>query len=172
MRRALAFCVMATLAACSGDREADARSEADAAWRAHTEIVARATLMAEMQVQMLEIDKAAIGESFDLRSARVRAGAISAMLGALPFLFSEGTDSETTADRPTPSLALPAIWEDRAAFDAMAERIRLQASALVPVSEEDIFRARAATLRAGCNACHAAYQKGYLLPDEGAAPGD
>ncbi len=127
-------------------------------------IYGRQILMSEMEAQMAPIDRAAIGEEFDLESSRVRASGVSAMLGVTPYLFPPGTDMESTADGDMPSIALPAVWDNFEAFKAMADQSAQLAFDLSQTTDEAEFRTGAATLRAACNACHGAFMQAYESP--------
>ena len=154
-----------SLAACSDAPETEEAAGANpeaAMEEPEPDVVhARQALMDEMQVLMLPIDRARLGEAFDLADARVRAEAISAIMTAVPFLYPEGTDAESTEGNSYPSLALPAVWEHPDAFHEMAEHTAEVAFDLVVINDEGAFRARAAELREACNACHAMFQQGY-----------
>lgn len=127
-------------------------------------VYARQILMSEIEAQMAPIDFAAVGEDFDLTDSQVRAAAVSAMLGVTPFLFPEGTDSDATAAADFPSTALAAIWDNSAAFKAMADRGATLAFELSQTGDEAAFRAKAAELRALCNTCHAGFMQAYESP--------
>lgn len=127
-------------------------------------VFGRQVLMAEMEGQLGPADLAAIGEDFDLGAAQRGASAVSAMLTATPYLFPEGTDADATANDDFPSTALPAIWENFESFRAMANQSSQMAFDLSQISDEAAFRAKAAELRAACNACHAAFMQAYESP--------
>lgn len=127
-------------------------------------VFTRQILMSEIEGQMAPIDLAAVGEEFDIGEARTRASAVSAMLAAVPYLYPEGTDNAGTADLDIPSTALPSVWENFAAFKAMADQASQMAFDLTQTGDRDAFRSRAAQLRAVCNACHASYMEVYESP--------
>jgi cytochrome c556 len=164
MRASILTCLAAAfaLSACSdgpAPEAADPASASDvAAEEPEPDVVhARQALMDEIHAQMLQIDRAAFGEAFDLADARVRAGAVSVILLAYPHLFPEGTTAAETAGNPYPSWATDAVWEQSEAFHEMAEHASEIAFDLMSISDEDAFRAKAAELRPACNSCHAVF---------------
>ena len=75
----------------------------------------------------------------------------------LPDLFPEGTDPAAVE-----SGAQPAVWTDRAGFNARAAEFAAAADRLSELSQgEDAaaFTAQWAEVRSGCQSCHAVYKE-------------
>jgi cytochrome c556 len=75
----------------------------------------------------------------------------------LPELFPEGTDPASLETG-----ALPAVWTDRAGFNAKAAEYAAAADRLAELSQgEDAaaFSAQWAVVRGSCQSCHSAYKE-------------
>ena len=99
--------------------------------------------------------KAAADAGGDVRQLAFPARALARWARTLPSLFPAGTDLAT-------SKALPAVWSDRAGFEARAaayaEAARLMAEA-AQSGDRAAFLGRWAEVRATCAACHDTYRR-------------
>jgi len=127
-------------------------------------IEARRVLMLEVERLIMPIDAFTIGTPAAADVLRDNARAIEAMLLALPHLFPPTTNRYDPAVLESPTVALPAIWENFDAFLAQAEAAEMAAAALIEAADDDALRAAGMRLRAACDACHAAYMKPYTPP--------
>ncbi|MEM8752259.1 MAG: cytochrome c [Pseudomonadota bacterium] len=93
---------------------------------------------------------------FEPRTIRRAAGMLSAEGAAARDLFPEGSMAH-------PSEALPAIWTDRAGFDAILEDL-VAAAAKMEAAADDEAAAMAAAeeVAATCKACHEKYREKKL----------
>lgn len=124
-------------------------------------ITARQTLMTEIGRLMRPVDTHASGEPVDPAAIRAAAGAVAALLSAVPHLFPPTTN--TYSDDPeTPTLALPAIWEDFESFERLAAASSAAAEALAAAPDGDALRTASLGLRATCDACHTPFLRPYV----------
>lgn len=101
--------------------------------------------------------KAALDAGQAPASQRNSTRALSRWAHALPTLFPEGTDPASTETG-----AQPAVWTDRAGFDAKAAEFAAAADRLAELSQgEDAaaFSAQWTVVRAGCQSCHSVYKQ-------------
>lgn len=131
-------------------------------------IEARRVLMVETERLIMPIDAFTIGTAADADVLRENARAIAAMLLVLPHLFPPTTNRYDPAVLESPTVALPAIWENFDAFLAQAEAAEMAAAALITAADDESLRAAGMQLRAACDACHAAYMKPYTPPEASA----
>jgi cytochrome c556 len=125
-------------------------------------IDAREDLMLAAEDLMQPIDTFTVDDSIDQDLMRQNAGAIAAMLAAVPHLFPSDTNLyDPEADLPK-TLALPAVWQSFASFYGLADAASTAATRVSAAADADALRDAALGLRAACDACHA----GYLLPYE------
>jgi len=140
--------------------------DASAGWTGVTDpqavISARQALMTDMERHMRAIDSYTAGEPVDAESLRASAASIAPLLIATPHLFPPTTDLYEEAAEVPVTVALPAVWENFAAFTSMAANAASAAESLSAASEPEQLQTGAAGLRAACDACHAL----YLLPYE------
>lgn len=100
--------------------------------------------------------KAAVDAGQTPASQRNAARGLARWAHTLPQLFPEGTDPASTD-----SGARPAVWTDRAGFDAKAAEFAAAADRLAELSEgEDAaaFTAQWGVVRAQCMSCHSVYK--------------
>lgn len=100
--------------------------------------------------------KAAIDAGQAPASQRNAARALARWAHTLPQLFPEGTDPASTDTG-----AQPAVWTDRAGFDAKAAEFAAAADRLAQLTEgEDAaaFSAQWAVVRSQCQSCHSVYK--------------
>jgi len=99
--------------------------------------------------------KGAADAGADVRTLVFPSRTLARWARTLPSLFPAGTDLAS-------SKALPAIWSDRAGFEARAaayaEAARLMAEA-AQSGDRAAFLARWADVRATCSACHDTYRR-------------
>jgi cytochrome c556 len=69
------------------------------------------------------------------------------------------------AVRESPTLALPAIWQDFDAFLAIAEASESAAAGMAAADDAETFRAAGRSLRAACDACHVRFSRPYTPPE-------
>jgi cytochrome c556 len=91
----------------------------------------------------------------DLKRANFPAHALAGWARAIPAMFPEGTDIP-------PSDALPALWSDRAGFNAAAEGFVVATTAVnqaVAANDKVAYRAALDQVGKACSACHDKYRK-------------
>ena len=125
-------------------------------------ITARRSLMLSREDQMLPIDLATVEDTFDTFQIRANATTIAAMLEATAHLFPPTTDRYDADAATAETLALPTIWENFAAFSAMAEAAVSAAQAVTKASDDNAIRSTATGLRATCDACHGLFLRPYV----------
>lgn len=99
--------------------------------------------------------KGAVDRGEDVKGQAFAARSLAKWAKALPGMFPAGSGVE-------PSEALPAIWTDRAGFQAKAAAYAAEAdklAALAAANDKAGFAAQWAAVRETCNACHTAYRK-------------
>jgi cytochrome c556 len=101
--------------------------------------------------------KAAADSGADVRGLVFPARALARWARTLPSMFPAGTNLPG-------SKALPAVWSDRAGFEARAAAYAAAAQTLVEAAQAGdraVFLQRWADVRATCSGCH----DGYRSPD-------
>jgi cytochrome c556 len=127
-------------------------------------IEARRVLMLEAERQMKPIDEYTLGTPADAAALKSAAQTIEALLLALPHLFPPDTNRFDPTTREPPTIALPTVWENFAAFQEMGVAAEGAAAKLMAADGAEPLRDAARTLRASCDACHAAFTKPYVPP--------
>lgn len=127
-------------------------------------IEARRLLMLEAGRQIEPIDLYTIGTPADPAALRSAAVTIESLLLALPHLFPSNTNLFDPTTREPPTTALPAVWQNFAAFQAMNVTAEEAAAALARAEGEEQIKEAARNLRAACDACHQAFTKAYVPP--------
>jgi len=127
-------------------------------------IEARRLLMVETERLMKPIDTFTLGGAADLAALRSAAVTIEPMLLALPHLFPPTTNRYEPSSIEQSTIALPAIWEDFATFEALAAAAEGAAVTMATTDGEESLRAAARNLRASCDACHVLFTKPYAPP--------
>lgn len=127
-------------------------------------IEARRVLMQEAERQIKPIDEYTLGTPADPAALKSAARTIEALLLALPHLFPPDTNRFDATTREPPTIALPAVWENFAAFQEMGVAAEAAAAQLMAAEGEEPLRDAARALRASCDACHAAFTKPYVPP--------
>jgi cytochrome c556 len=152
----------AALAACSLGSASIAIGQ-DQGSIAKDAIVARKTAMGALSDKMDIIEAAiATGKPINLDEGHANADTISVLLMAFPHLFPANTDEwkpNVDRDPATDTYASPEIWTKYADFYKQAAAASKAAFDASRAGDEAAFKASIAKLRAGCNACHAAYLK-------------
>ncbi|HMG46036.1 MAG TPA: cytochrome c [Allosphingosinicella sp.] len=98
--------------------------------------------------------KAAADAGADVHLLALPARNLARWARTLPSLFPAGTNLPS-------SKALPAVWSDRAGFEARAAAYAAAAQALAEAAQSGdraVFLARWGELRTACGACHDAYR--------------
>jgi len=92
---------------------------------------------------------------FDAAKAKAAMETIAAKATNFPTLFPEGSE---TAD----SKAAPAIWTNKADFEAHAAKLATDATAAAAATEGgvDAFKGAIGAVAANCKACHQTYRLG------------
>jgi cytochrome c556 len=92
--------------------------------------------------------------AFDAAAAKAALEAISKDAAAFPNHFPEGSETGETD-------ALPAIWQNKADFDAKAKKLSDDAAAAAVATDtgEDAFKAAAGAMFGNCKGCHELYRK-------------
>jgi cytochrome c556 len=127
-------------------------------------IEARRLLMVEAERLMKPIDEFSIGGPGDPGALRSAATTLEPLLLALPHLFPPTTNLFDPAALDPPTVALPTIWQQFAAFQTFAESAERAAAALAAADDGEPLRAASARMRAACDTCHAAFMKPYVPP--------
>lgn len=92
----------------------------------------------------------------DARQLASGAAALSRWAHALPGLFPAGTSA---TDMPGETTASPAIWANRADFEARAAAYAAAADKLGELSEDTAaFKAQLAVVNDSCRSCHQPYR--------------
>ncbi len=125
-------------------------------------IEAREGLMVEIERIMRPLDSYTIGEPAAPDELRSIAQTVSQMLLALPHLFPPTTNLYDPNVPIPKTLALPAIWQNWASFEKLAEAAEVQAGKITTMKTPDELKAGALALRATCDACHALYLRPYV----------
>ena len=108
----------------------------------------------DMSVATLTLLKNANANGAPLKTLAFPAGGLAKWAGVLPTLFSDNT-------KGLPSRARPAVWTDRAGFQAKAGDFTIAAKALAAAAAADdkpAFDAALASVGASCKGCHDSYQ--------------
>ena len=107
---------------------------------------------------------AALAGTAPVKAQAFPARGLAKWAAAMPALFPEATASVT------PSRAKPAIWQNRADFDAKAADFAKAAAALAAAAaadDKDAYAAALASTAAACKACHDSYQAPPPAPRAG-----
>jgi cytochrome c556 len=128
-------------------------------------IEARRLLMQELERQIGPIDQFTLGKSADLDALRSAAATMEPLLLAFPHLFPPTTNLFESTQLESPTIALPAIWEDFETFQQVAVDTEEAAVEIVAAKTAGQLRTAARRLRARCDACHAAFTRPYAPPE-------
>jgi cytochrome c556 len=128
-------------------------------------IEARRLLMQELERQIAPLDLFTLGRAADLDTLRSAAATMEPMLIAFPHLFPPTTNLFQSAQLESPTIALPAIWEDFDAFQQIAIDTEEVAVEITKAETAGQLRTAARRLRARCDACHARFTRPYTPPE-------
>lgn len=128
-------------------------------------IEARRVLMIQVERLMKPIDAFTLEEKGDLPALRSAGATIEAMMLAFPHLFPPATNLYDATVRESPTVALPAIWDDFPAFRAFAEASERSAAAIAGHEDAESLRTAGLALRASCDGCHARFMRPYTPPE-------
>jgi cytochrome c556 len=161
--------IAAALSAAFGLTAGGQEPPSDAAgWTGATQaeevIEARRVLMQEAERQIAAIDRFTLGEPADPAALKASALTIESLLLALPHLFPPTTNRFDPTTREPPTIALPAVWENFAAFQQMGVAAEEAAAGVIAAKDDTQLRDAARALRGTCDACHAAFTKPYTPP--------
>jgi len=101
--------------------------------------------------------KAAIESGADVKPFAFGAKGLARWARAMPSMFPAGTGPEAGV----PTKALPAIWSDRAGFEARATEYAAAADRLAELADANDkagFAAQWMTVRQSCSTCHDSYR--------------
>jgi cytochrome c556 len=158
--------VLALLTCALTAAPASAQSPSGAGWTGVSSpedvIAARQALMAELGRLMRPIDALVAAQPSDGAAARDAATALRPLLLALPHLFPPTTNLYDEKTEQPKTLALPAIWQEFAAFYALAGHTSAVATKMAALTDAQALRAAGTELRAACDACHAPYLRPYV----------
>ncbi len=118
-------------------------------------IKARQELMKDNGRQAKIVGEMAQGKTaFDAAAAKAALEKMATDVDAFVTHFPEGSDQGETE-------ALPAIWQDKADFEARAAKMATDARAAAAAVDqgEDAFKAAAGVMFGNCKACHEVYRK-------------
>jgi len=99
--------------------------------------------------------KGALDRGDDVKTLGFAARSIATWANAIPGLFPAGSDQGDTE-------AMPAVWSDRAGFEARAKAYADAAAKLADLAkagDKDGFAAQFQVVRGTCNECHRVYKK-------------
>jgi cytochrome c556 len=117
---------------------------------------------AEIERLMKPIDSFTVDEPADLPALRSAARSIETLLLTAPHLFPPATDRFDPASPQTPTLALPAVWQQWDTFLSLGAASGQAAADLAAANDADAVRAAARKLRGSCDACHAVFTRPYV----------
>lgn len=144
-------------------------SNEEAGWTGLTEpeeiIEARRVIMIELDRQMQRIERFTLGEQADPESIKSSATTMEAMLLAFPHLFPPTTNVFDPTVLESPTLALPAIWQDFDTFLMLGEAAEMAAATMAATDGVDALRTAGRNLRATCDACHTPFMRAYTPPE-------
>lgn len=91
---------------------------------------------------------------FDAAKAKAAAEVVAKNAADFPNHFPEGSDQGKTE-------ALPAIWQNKADFDAKSKKLSDDATAAAAAADagEEPFKAAAGAMFGNCKSCHELYRK-------------
>ena len=170
MHRIHLFAATVTVSMLSGLAMAQTTSPDEAAgWTGITEpeevIEARRVVMLGLERQMGVIDRYSLGEPADPEELRAAAATMEPLLLAFPHLFPPTTNLLDPTQLESPTIALPAIWENFANFQSLNAAAEAAAVTLAETDGAEPLRAASRNLRATCEACHALFTRPYEPPE-------
>ena len=152
MRRIVVTSIIAALCAAGA---AGAQTASTSPSAAET-VAARKAAFNLSAVAFSTMNAAAASPTPDPRQLSFSAGAIARWAHALPGLFPAGTSA---TDMPGQTTASPAIWANRADFEAKAAAYAEAADKLGELTEDtEAFKAQLAVVSDTCRSCHTPYR--------------
>lgn len=151
MRRIIVTSVIALLCAAGA-----AGAQTSASPSATETIAARKAAFNLSAVAFSTMNAAAASPTPDPRQLSFSAQALARWAHALPGLFPAGTSA---TDMPGETTASPAIWANRADFEAKAAAYAAAADRLGELTEDtEAFKAQLAVVSDTCKSCHQPYR--------------
>jgi cytochrome c556 len=151
MRRIIVTSLVALLCAAGA-----AGAQTSASPSAAETIAARKAAFNLSAVAFSSLNATAALATPDARQMSFSAGAIARWAHALPGLFPAGTSA---TDLPGQTTASPAIWANRADFEAKAAAYAAAADKLGDLTEDtEAFKAQLAVVSDSCRSCHQVYR--------------
>jgi cytochrome c556 len=120
--------------------------------------------MQELERQIAPLDQFTLGKAAELDTLRAAAVTMEPILIAFPHLFPPTTNLYEPTQLESPTIALPAIWENFERFQQIAFDTEQAAVAIAEAKTAGELRAAARGLRARCDACHAGFTRAYTPP--------
>ena len=139
-----------------------AQAQDQSAAKVEDVIMARKTAMDTLSDHMDQIEQMISTNKINLDAAHEHADTISVLLMAFPHLFSPASNQwkpGVDIDPVTGTYASPDVWTKFADFYKRAGDASKTAYDMSRADKPDELKSKTATLRTGCNACHAAYLK-------------
>jgi len=151
MRRIIVTSVIALLCAAGA-----AGAQTSASPSAAETVAARKAAFNLSAVAFSTMNAAAASPTPDPRQLSFSAQALARWAHALPGLFPAGTSA---TDLPGETTASPAIWANRADFEAKAAAYAAAADRLGELTEDtEAFKAQLAVVSDTCKSCHQPYR--------------
>jgi cytochrome c556 len=122
-----------------------------AAWAATTDVIAERKAGYKHIGEVFKAMKGAVESGGDVAPFAAGAGEIAAWAKRIPTLFPPGTETGGETH------ALPAVWSQRAEFDALAGKLATEAAKLQTVAasgDKAAFAAQFKATGAVCGECH------------------
>jgi cytochrome c556 len=115
------------------------------------QVAARQEVMKQQGAQMRTLTPMVRGEQpFNLATAKQAASVLQTTAKQIPGAFGPGTEGGN---------ALPAIWANKADFDAKAKNLEDAATRLAGAADEAAFKAAFPAVGQACGGCHQPYRK-------------
>ncbi len=165
--------LMLLLAACGSRPQpaANQPSGQEAGWTGLTKpmdiIEAREEVMEHMEDLMEPIDTIQVEPVRNVDQLRSNAGAIGAMLLAVPHLFPPTTNLYEPQGPQFLTLALPPIWKQFDTFYSLAHAASQAADDMADAQGDAALRAASLKLRHSCDACHTLFLRKYIPSNPG-----
>lgn len=127
-------------------------------------ITARQELMEHIEELMEPIDTIQVKPVGDVERLHQNAEVIGSMLLAFPHLFPPTTNLYDPKSLEPVTLALPAVWQDFAAFQKWTDNAVKAAQVMATAKGTPALKAASLKLRQSCDACHAVNLRRYVPP--------
>ena len=159
---ALGALALSALAASAVLGQSEAPPDAPGVTQPADIIAARTNLMLVLEQLMMPLDYFTAGDDYPLDVLQANANDIGTLLTVVPHLFPLSTNLYDPDAEIPETLALPAIWEDFATFQGMADAASATALAAASERDPDAFVTAALNIRAACTACHDQFVREYV----------